>query len=361
MAVSTSSRFKTPALGLSIATVVILFLAFLVSFEFPTFDAADRNAGISATPDPSKSTSPTPSPTSDCPPEFVQEAGVNENSKIDSDFESGYAATVTGAANLDEAQKAFVLERSASNAQRLAIWAAQFGAHDDQTEWQSLVADGCLSQEGQAVYNKLAGIFSVSTFEEAPAPEDGYNSGINDGQLVISPEPGIGGDRKAIKITTPDGKVVYIMVRCGNVVYDTPPPSVPPGTTDNPPPSEVCPPDQVRNVNGVCVTPKSSNPDDYMKPGDDNTTDSGTGTKPRVPTVTTPPESSPPPVNTSVVGGGGVVDTPTNTPGTETGVTAPDAAPAPTTPTPVPSPEPSVNPGSDNDGENSEEIANPFG
>ena len=360
MAVSTSSRFKTPAIVLSIVFVLMLILAFIVSIDYPANNTANgSDADVSAAPAPS----PTPSPTSDCAPEFVQEAGVNEDNQVDSDFETEYAATVTGAANLSEAQKAIVLKRSASNAQRLAIWAAQFGAHDDQTEWQSLVADGCLSQEGQAVYNKLAGIFSVSTFEEAQAPENGYNSGINNGNLVISPEPGIRGDLRAIKITTPDGKVVYIMVRCGNVVYDAPPPGVPPGTTDNPPPvtpPEVCPPDQVRNVNGVCVTPKSSNPDDYKKPGDDNTTDSGTGTKPRVPTVTTPPESSPPPVNTSVVGGGGVVDTPTNTPGTETGVTAPDAAPAPTTPTPVPSPEPTVNPGPDNSGENSEEVVNPY-
>lgn len=109
----------------------------------------------------------------------------------------------------------------------------------------------------------------------------------------------------------------------------TPSNNPPSGCTTNcgttPPPPESCPPGQVKNDNGVCVVPKSNNSDDYEYPAG----------KPPV-TVTTPPESTPPPVQTEQPGGNGVVDTPTNKPGSETGVTAPDSTPAPTTPSTPP-------------------------
>ncbi len=54
------------------------------------------------------------------------------------------------------------------------------------------------------------------------------------------------------------------------------------------PPKEECPPGQVENKNGVCVTPKSPNKDDYTYPED----------KPPAPKPTTPPETTPPPVVT---------------------------------------------------------------
>lgn len=92
-------------------------------------------------------------------------------------------------------------------------------------------------------------------------------------------------------------------------------------------PSNPCPNGQVRNRNNVCVTPKSKDPKDYTYPPG----------KPPVPKVTTPAKDKPPVVDTQKTGGGGVVDTPTNTPGSESGVTAPGATPAPTTPTPKPS------------------------
>jgi len=95
--------------------------------------------------------------------------------------------------------------------------------------------------------------------------------------------------------------------------------------------TENCTPCPPGNTIPSCA-PKSSNPDDYTYPDG----------KPPV-TVTTPPESSPPPVVTEQTGGGGVVDTPTNDPGSETGVTAPGSDPAPTTPSIPP-----VNQGGDN-------------
>lgn len=80
-----------------------------------------------------------------------------------------------------------------------------------------------------------------------------------------------------------------------------------------------------------------------MRPGIDDTRDSGEGEKPVVPTVTTKPESSPPEVIKTVTNEiTEIVDSSTNEPGQETSVTAPDATDPGTSREPdnVPAPEP---------------------
>jgi hypothetical protein len=148
------------------------------------------------------------------------------------------------------------------------------------------------------------------------------NLGVNGTKVInLGTRKSAKGDVVWFPVSISECKVVKdIVIRagCGN-----------PGKTVVPtdtPTSRHCPRGQLKNVNGVCVTPKSSDPKDYTYP-------SG---KPKVPTVTTPAEDKPPAVQTVKTGGGGVIDTPTNTPGSESGVTAPGATPAPTTPTPKP-------------------------
>lgn len=94
----------------------------------------------------------------------------------------------------------------------------------------------CLSEAGIETYDRLADIMAASgkTFDDAPAWA--YNSGVDDeGNPVIAAEPGISGNRKAVKFTLPNGTVAYILVRCGNPVYPSQPPGIPEGPTDNPP------------------------------------------------------------------------------------------------------------------------------
>ena len=188
--------------------------------------------------------------------------------------------------------------------------------------------------------------FAKATITLAEAPSNSYNTGVNkDGVVVGSELPGITGNRKAIQIKLSDGSLSWNMGRCGNIVTPGKPP-FPPGKTDETPPPV------------PTLQPKSSNPDDYKQPGDDEEKDSGTGKKPIVPFVTAPPELSPPPVETSRPGGGGVVDSPINTPGSESGVIAPGAKTP--QPGPKPTPEPGVNPtetGKPNQGD----PGNPFG
>lgn len=152
------------------------------------------------------------------------------------------------------------------------------------------------------------------------APVNGYNTGVEKGVVVGSAYPGISGDRRAVQITLQDGRKVWIMGRCGNIVT-TKDVIKRHGKTD----------EKRRQQPKQKLTPKSSDPKDYKKPGDDNTKDSGKGIKPKV-SENRPADANPPIVSSSKTGGGGVVDTPTNKPGSETGVKAPGASPAPPTP-----------------------------
>lgn len=206
----------------------------------------------------------------------------------------------------------------------LLIGATKYLLKIDVDKTTLVTSDGWATDKAVQLVTQLQLLLGSSRMTPSNAPANGYNSGVENNTVVGASKAGINGDVKSIKITLPDGSVVWIMWRCGNIVI-TVIPSVPPGKTDN------------------VLTPKSSNPKDYKQPGDDSTKDSGTGTKPKVPVVTTPAESTPPTVITSQTGSSGVVDTPTNKPSSETGVTAPGATP-PVSTTPVPSPEPGVNP-----------------
>lgn len=322
------------AAGVAFITIVtILVVSIALSLPKTT---SSKTPEASAT----SSTTATPSTAAACDPKYVQKPANNNGEKVDADFEAKYAAATSGAANLSDAQKQLLLAESANNAQRLAIWSSAFGLYANPNNWQPLVEGNCLSSAGRDLYNQFAGALNAkgTTFAEGDAPANGYNTQVSGGIFQVFSAPGVTGNRKAIKVTMSNGTVVWIMVRCANVVYSSPPPGVPttPSKPPTTPPTSGCTPPQVENVNHVCVTPKSSNPKDYRQPGDSGKgQDVGTGTKPRV--VAAPvAEATPPPVSTSVTGGNGTVDTPTSTIGSQTGVTAPGATPAPTTSTTPP-------------------------
>lgn len=188
------------------------------------------------------------------------------------------------------------------------------------------------------------------------APKNGYNTGVENDTVVVAKIAIISGDRTGIKIdiTLPDGKVVsiFVMARCGNIVTEDKS-ELPIGKTDQEvPPSTTTtttPPATTTTTTPETTTtlaPKSDNPNDYQAPED----------KPLVPEVTTPPESTPVVVITIEIVNG-VTETPTNDPGSESGVSAPGATPTETTS--VPATEAGVNP-VDNGVINTGDPGNPF-
>jgi hypothetical protein len=98
----------------------------------------------------------------------------------------------------------------------------------------TLSTDGCATDAAVQLVTELElTMDQAKAIVPDTAPATGYNSGVDNGTVVGSSTTGISGDRKAIKITLPDGRVVWIMARCGNIVTIGLPP-VPAGPTDQP-------------------------------------------------------------------------------------------------------------------------------
>jgi len=88
---------------------------------------------------------------------------------------------------------------------------------------------GCATKEAKKLVYELRTLFASSTFTVKAADPNGFNSGVADGTVVFDPESGVGGDLTAIMVTLPDGRVVWIMAKCGNLVTPGLPPKVPTG------------------------------------------------------------------------------------------------------------------------------------
>ncbi len=117
----------------------------------------------------------------------------------------------------------------------------------------SLITEKCASDTAVQLYTELKlTIGSAKSIVPSEAPATGYNSGVNNAVVVGSTAPGIGGDRKAIQVTLPDGRVIWIMARCGNIVTSGPPP-VPAGHADECLPGE-------KGTFPNCWVPCSANP-----------------------------------------------------------------------------------------------------
>lgn len=225
-----------------LAVAIVGILIFVLAYPF-LWGASSSQASDTPTPGASATAEATPSPTGVCEPQFTQVAANNDNNRVIGNFGERYAAATANANNLSDAQRALLLEESGKDATVLAAWAQAFGLYGDPSKWPELVNNGCLSSEGIKLHNQFEGALTAEgvTFEEAQAPENGFNSGVFDGVYGTSETQGVTGDRKAIKVTLKDGSVVYLLVRCGNPVYPGKPdlPNVP---TDNPPPDNPPPP-----------------------------------------------------------------------------------------------------------------------
>lgn len=244
IAIALGILFARVLLGVILAAVA-LFIAVAIglSLAFPSTPPEANNG--TKEPIPSATATATGTPTATCDPKFVQEkADYGPDNRVDGNFEKEYATTVANktGAEKEKAQRELILKHSANNGQRLAIWAHANGLHGDPNDWKKLVASDCLSQEGQALYYKLDGALSATgtTFSEADAPQNGYNSGVVDGNYVVAEKPGIVSNPKAIEITRKDGSKVYILIYCGNVVFPAPPANVPTSPVI-PQPPQTCP------------------------------------------------------------------------------------------------------------------------
>jgi len=182
---------------------------------------------------------------------------------------------------------------------QIAYNASPFGDVKPIEDWKTLVEDGCYTAEARDIYQQVKGAYMAASVEPAMAPTDGVNTGVNPGGDGFQQRGVDGDDRQATKLTFQNGKVIYIMHRCGNIVTPgNPIPGVPekprpappaqpsqpdgpqpPGKPDKPPPG-VTPKDPSKDVN---VNPAV--PEQVRGPG---TTPVGTDPGPATPVYDTP-------------------------------------------------------------------------
>lgn len=328
--------------------------------------------GAKAADTPSATSTPSPSTKAPntCAKQFVQVPNANNNNRVDANFAQEYAKATAAANNLTDGQKAVLLKDSANNGQRLAIWARAFGilgdrnVHVTPADYAPLIAGKCLSEKGQQLWYEFKGLLTASKTTEADVPANYTNSGVDNGTFGVSATAGIGGDRKAIEITLPNGQVVWIMIRCGNVAYASPPGgSVPYVPTDQckynaalPPNSPEC----VPPTTPTCEqqhTPCSKGGSNATVSGYDSSNDTSSDHLTGTPTAGT--------------GVSGTIGTPSNQGGSNTGsngatgsydhgtpVPAPGATPAPS-PTSAPPTNESSNTGDQSTGSGNTNAGDP--
>jgi hypothetical protein len=146
------------------------------------------------------------------------------------------------------------LDKVRANSGTLA-GAAQYLLHENVAPSALVTSKGCATPAAQQIYWQLQGAIRLSAVVTSTAPANGYNSGTANGVVVASVRSGISGNLKAIKITLPDGKVIWVMARCGNAVTQGPPPvsTTPPPGSHQPPPGHHKPPKKC--TGSKCHTP----------------------------------------------------------------------------------------------------------
>lgn len=216
--------------------------------------------------------------------------------------------------------------------------------------------EDCATETAQDLVGQLEVALSLSQIAPSEAPESGYNSGVSGGEVVTASNSGISGDRRAVQISLPAGKKVWIMARCGNPVVveklpvpegptdepeRQPPPKVQPPKKEQPPPKR-CPDGKPVPANGLCpkkpeqsVNNNPAVPEQVRKdePSDDNQDRIDKGPRQPVDDSTggQPKQSDPAPT--------GPVPGPSDPPRPDSGAGAPgNPAPAPTPEEPPPAP-----------------------
>jgi len=186
--------------------------------------ACPVSSGTSTSSTTTPSTIPTPTgtgtPTTTCPSEYVQKFDPNRANRFYSD---GVKTVKQDLAYLGHDARTLVFR---------AFGLKLVKTNDPSTY---LSPDrSCLSREGQDLYQRVfGGLSSASVDENGQAPANGYNTGMSGGKAVVDASPGVGGDRTAIVYTLRSGDKLYVMHRCGNIVFPSKVVGIPVGPTEH--------------------------------------------------------------------------------------------------------------------------------
>lgn len=189
----------------------------------------------------------------------------------------------------------------------------------------------CLSREGQDIYLQVrAALLSEVVDENGQAPSTGYNTGVHNGQAGIDANPGIGGNTDALVYTLRNGNKIYVMKRCGNLVFIIKIIELPTVPTEHLRPP--CPADMPHGVWPVCKDDPDRDP-----AAQNNAPDQVQGVAPAA-----DPVSSPPPVQRTPTSKYTAPPAPAPTKVVRPPAPAPTQEPS-TPPSPAPDPSPTIN------------------
>lgn len=146
--------------------------------------------------------------------------------RVDAGFKDAYQkAYLDNGGNVQKAATDVILARSANNAGRSATWAYALGIWEDPNNITGLVTEdgNFLSADGIKLWKSLETVIRGSVITQVEVPAELYNSGTDSqGRFFFFEQSGIQGDRTGLKIILPSGKVVYLLLRCGNVATPSP-------------------------------------------------------------------------------------------------------------------------------------------
>jgi hypothetical protein len=213
-----SGTTQRPRLALSLAVVLAVApVGWGVVYAFNALGDKPATETAEAQPRPFASMERTiaPAPVVNRDPRFIQQdVGYGELYRVIGEGLEGN--------NADEYTED-LLENAGHDARALAVYANGAGLWPDPNKVEPLLTQDktYLSEEGIGLWYSLRGALTAesTTAEVGDAPSNGTNSGVSGGTYGQASRAGISGNRKAVVYTFRDGSKMYVMIRCGNLVY----------------------------------------------------------------------------------------------------------------------------------------------
>lgn len=179
--------------------------------------------------EPTEKPTPSTSPTATCPWQMTTADHTNN-----AWFYEGVAEILSAASPAEAVTAAGVWLEKVRTVPSLFSGAAKVFLDENVDKTTLVEEDNCASDRAVDLYAELAlTLANAQSIVPDTVPADAGNSGVENDTVVF--EAGVNGDeasRKAVQIVTDDGRVIWIMARCGNLA--TPGnPGLPEGPTDN--------------------------------------------------------------------------------------------------------------------------------
>jgi hypothetical protein len=209
----------------------------------PATSSTSSSSVPSQSPSSSSSPVPVPSPTAACPTTWeIKYLNHSGNRVVYEGIASIQNATTRAQAR---AAANDVLHKVQTDPINLSGYIAYFLRKNVSPDALMTADKKCASDAAGSYVAQLELVMANAEITPGNAPENGTNSGVDNGTVVSSTTVGITGNRKAIKVVFKDENgvthVVWILARCGNPVTTGKAP-VPHGKTEKQPPPTKTPP-----------------------------------------------------------------------------------------------------------------------